>query len=316
MKFNKYYYLIGFAILAVILLRTDFSQLKGIFRNLNYYYFTLALFISFPMILGKAYRWNYLKKAQGITYKLSDSFLIQGVATYLGFITPGRIGEFIKILYLKKDGNPLGKSMVNVFLDRLLDILFLFILGYFGILLFMNLFYDQIYLFTILFASALFAGALIFKTKSREKILKILYNFFLPLKYKQSWQNAFFDFLADFKKYKLKNYVFASLITIVSWIIYYSQTYLLAKSVGLNISIFYLSISVSIAILITLIPISISGLGTREAALIFLFSLFNISKEMAISFSALALLVSLAAVGIGVVCWFIKPLNRENINSN
>lgn len=312
MKLNKYYYLIGLAILAVILLRTDFSQFKGIFRNLNYYYLALALFISFPMIFSKAWRWNYLKKAQGIPYKLSDSFLIQGVGTYLSFITPGRIGEFIKILYLKKDGNPLGKSAVNVILDRLIDILFLFAFGYFGILMFMNLFYDQIYLFTVLFTSALFVSVLILKEKSREKILRILYNFFLPSKYKQSWQNAFSDFLADFKKYKLKNYIFASLITIFSWIIYYFQMHLLAKTIGLNISFFYLSISVSIAILVTLIPISISGLGTREAALIFLFSLFNINKEMAISFSALVLIVSLAAVGIGIVCWFVKPLSRES----
>ena len=60
-----------------------------------------------------------------IKYSLKDSFLMYCSGLYLGVVTPGRMGEIAKALYLKKDGYSMGKSLVGAVLDRLADFIFL-----------------------------------------------------------------------------------------------------------------------------------------------------------------------------------------------
>ena len=53
---------------------------------------------------------------------------------YIGFVTPGRLGEFVKAVYLKSDkGLSLSKGMSSVLVDRLFDLYLLIILGLIGI---------------------------------------------------------------------------------------------------------------------------------------------------------------------------------------
>ena len=65
----------------------------------------------------------------------------------------------------------------------------------------------------------------------------------------------------------------------------------------------------AISNLISFIPISISGLGTRDATLIYLFSLIGLKPELAVSYSFLVFIVFFVCGGLmGAVAWWIKPL--------
>jgi uncharacterized protein (TIRG00374 family) len=87
-----------------------------------------------------------------------------------------------------------------------------------------------------------------------------------------------------------KEHLFAAIsVGILSWLVAGIGCYLIALSLSLNISYWYVLISVAISSLIAILPISISGLGTREATFIFLFSIINIVPEEAVSFSLLIL---------------------------
>ena len=62
--------------------------------------------------------------------------------------------------------------------------------------------------------------------------------------------------------------------------------------------------------LISFIPITISGLGTREAMLIFLFSLLGLSSEHAVTYSLLVFSVFyIGGALFGLVAWMINPMN-------
>ena len=77
------------------------------------------------------------------------------------------------------------------------------------------------------------------------------------------------------------------------------------------VSIDFMTITLFIAIsrLIGLIPISISGLGTRDATLIYLFSLIGLKPELAVGYSFLIFVTFFIFNGIiGSVAWWIKPL--------
>jgi uncharacterized protein (TIRG00374 family) len=313
---KKYSFLIGLGIFFFIILKLDLPKLAVVLGQINYFYLFLASLLAFPFLLAKAYRWNYLKKRQNISYGLKDSFLMYGTGMCLGILTPGRLGELSKIIYLKNDHYSIGKSSVSVILDRISDLLFLLIFSYLGMFFFFSFFQDFILLLSSILIFGLFLLIIFLQTNLIQVSLKKIFGFIVPAKYQKSWKLNFQDFIIDLKIYKSKDYLFIFLITVFSWLIYYLQMFFLAKSININnISFLYLSITVAIAGLLTLLPISVLGLGTRDAILILFFSVFLISNETTVSFSMLILLMSILTALIGLVCWLIKPIQISNDHS-
>ena len=62
------------------------------------------------------------------------------------------------------------------------------------------------------------------------------------------------------------------LLTTISSILSYTQIYIIAQGLGIELEYFYFILVYPVVFLVELIPVSISGLGTREAALTTLFS--------------------------------------------
>lgn len=306
---KKYSYLIGILLFVIILVRTDLRSILTNIKDIKLSYLLFALLFGFPVLMIKSFCWNYLKKKQNIHYSLKDSFLMYGAGLYIGSITPGRIGEISKVLYLKKDGYSFGKSLVSLILDRISDFAFLLIFLFLGLPFFLDLISEQILIFliAIIFLVTLIFGFL--KSKLSRTLLKKIFYFIIPKKYQKSWKVNFQDFIEDLKIYKFKNYLIIFLITALSWFFYYVQMYIVAQSANITcVPLLDLSIILTIVGLITLIPISISGIGTRDAALIFFLTPFMISKEQIIVFSSLMLLMYLFHTLIGFVCWLIKPI--------
>ena len=122
---KKYSYLFGIFLFIIILAKIDLGSILVNIKNVKLSYLALAALFSFPILLVKSYCWNYLKKKQNIYYSQKESFLMYGVGLYIGSVTPGRVGETSRILYLKRDGHSMGKSLVSLILDRMSDFIFL-----------------------------------------------------------------------------------------------------------------------------------------------------------------------------------------------
>jgi len=307
---KKYSYFLGIFLFIIILAKTDIDSVLVNIKNVKFFYLTFAALLSFPILLVKSYCWNYLKKRQNINYNLKDSFLMYGVGLYLGSVTPGRVGEISRALYLKKDGHSFGKSVVGLIIDRLSDVIFLLIFLFFGSLFFFNSFLQQIFIFIAVITFLIFLFFICLKSNIAKPLLGKLFYFFIPDKYQKSWKLNFQDFINDIKVYKLRNYLIVLFLTAVSWFFSYIQIFIIAKSVGIiNVPFLYLSVIFTIISFINLIPISILGIGTREAALIFFLSSFFILKEQIIVFSSLILVMYLFNALIGLICWLIKPIS-------
>jgi len=306
---KRYSYLFGIFLFIIILIRIDIGSILENIKNVKLSYLALATLFSFPILLVKSYCWNYIKRKQNIHYSLKDSFLMYGVGLYIGSVTPGRIGEASRALYLTKDRHSLGKSIVSLVLDRLSDFVFLLVFIFLGLLFFLDLVSKQI---LIALATAIFLIVLFFiflKSSPTKSILKKSFHFLIPNKYKKSCKINFQDFVKDIKIYNFKDYLIIFLITAFSWFFYYIQMFIVAQSANIaNISLLHLSIILTVVGFITLIPISISGIGTRDTALIFLLTPFAIAKEQIIIFSSLILLMYIFTTLIGFVCWIIKPI--------
>lgn len=308
---KKYSHWLGLLLFAYIIYKTNFYNLLLVIKKIDIYYLALTIIILFPILLNKAWCWNYIKKAQGIKYSLKDSFLMHCSSLYIGVLTPGRVGEVAKVFYLKKDGYSIGKSLVGAILDRLTDFIFLLFVFFMGSLFYITIFRNQV----LIFAIGLVVATIILLVCYRTGILKWFFqkaiNFLVPEKYKESWGINLQDFINDLRNFSFRDYFMFFFITIISWLLYYLQMYIIAEGLNLNIPFLYLSFAVTITGLATLLPISVSGIGTRDFVLILMFAPFGIAKESAIIFSALILSMTLLATFIGFLCWLKKPLFRD-----
>jgi uncharacterized protein (TIRG00374 family) len=298
----------GIALFIFILSRIDLAETINIISNTNLIYLAVAFTIVPFVVITKAYGWQLLMKMQNINYPLKDSVQVYFAGLFVGSVTPGKLGDFIKVFYLQEEGYSFGKSIVSVFMDRIFDLASLFIISYICMFVFMIFFKSQIIILSILFIIiAIIFVLLIFDKK--KKLLKKIYNYFIPEKYKTKVKVNFDDFCRDFDLLKTPKLSLVVIITFISWIIYFSPRYLLALSMDIDISFFYLITCLSISAIITLIPISILGIGTRDMTLIALFSGIGLNKESAVAFSTMLLFMYVVNGLIGLLAWLKKPIS-------
>ncbi len=311
---KKYSFLIGFVILGIVISRIDIRSLAQALKQANYFLIIAGILILIPNFLIRSWRWNYLKRIQNIKFKLVDSFLIYLVGFLIGVVTPAKIGELSKVIYLKNQNYSVGKSMVSVFLDRFLDLIYFLIFGYFGILFALKELTHQVNLIYLILILSLLILAVLIKLGWHKIFLKKVFYLVIPEKYQTELKINFSEFLADLTLITPKNYIIAFAITTISWLIYYYQMYLFALSVNLDVPFITLAIAVTVAALITLVPISFLGIGTRDVTLVVLLQAYTGDISKIILFSQLILLFNISAAIMGILAWKLKPLPFKSKN--
>ncbi|MFH1625450.1 MAG: lysylphosphatidylglycerol synthase transmembrane domain-containing protein [Pseudomonadota bacterium] len=301
----------GFLLLVFILFKIDFYTFSRIFSRMGLGYYVLALVLLIPVILGKAWRWQILMRFQGIVYGLKECFAAYAAGIYWGLITPGKMGDLVRVFYLKDAGHSMGKASFSVLVDRLYDLLALFLFGLISMLIFV----DYLKSYPILPISLSFSVALIiigffYFLKGRGMKDMVANRFFklVPSTYKNPVESNIKDFFEDVHTLNLSKISLLAAITLIKWVVIFVLHYLLALSLKIDLSFSYISACVSLSALISLIPISIAGIGTRDGALVVLFPYLGSTKEAAIAFSLLILSTSVISGLLGFVFWTKRPL--------
>ncbi len=299
--------LVGVALFVYILKRVGLEGILQSLDGIKISYILLALFFSIPVILLQTYKWRAILKKQAIKLKRSWLLKIQLISVFYGFITPGRVGSLIKIIYLKdKIKKDIGRSSSSVVLDRVLDLCAIFVLATIGSLM-LTTYFSNIATVISVFFLIFIVGVIFFLEKNRSKaILKIIYKKIIPEKFKEGAKESFYSFYSSLPKKRFL--IWLLFLNIMSWIMIYTQTFFIAKALSINVPYFYFIIIFPIATLVTLIPITISGLGTREATLIGLFSIFNIAAAKVVSMSILGVLMA----SIPAIIGFALSIREKN----
>ncbi len=308
---NKWIFrLIGIAVFVFILYKINLNETFSLFRHINLFYLFLAIVIMVVTSVIKPYRWQYILKIMSIKYSFWKIYKFYFIGLFMSLITPGRLGEFGKIIYLKKDNYSLNQSLISIIIDRLADVFYLIVFGFIGLFFFSYFFKNLIILGTIVAIIGIISIIVFIKIKGVKIVLKRLIFFFVPTKYRQKIEKSFSEFIKNLELYKFKNYFDVFILTIFSWLSSYVAIYFLAKSIGItNVSFLYLAVSITIASLVTLLPISISGLGTREATFLLLLIPLGFAPEQIIGFSLLIFVTNFIIIPIiGLSCWLVTPL--------
>ncbi len=143
-----------------------------------------------------------------------------------------------------------------------------------------------------------------------EKLISLLYNFAVVKKIKSKIEESFEDFYYGLSKLISPKLLISGLLTCMSYLMFFIQCYLIVMAMGLSINFITITLFMAISNLISFIPISISGLGTRDATLIYLFSLIGLKPELAVSYAFLVFITFFVTGGLlGAGAWWLKPIN-------
>jgi len=305
---KKYSFVCGLLILAYVIVKIDFIKLIDSTLTIKLLPLTIGVLFIFPMLITKSIRWNYLKKQQQIYYSFRQSLLMYISGLTFGIITPGNVGEVVKIYYLKESGYPYSASLANVIWDRLIDFVVLTALALISSALFLPLYIGGsgwLYLSIILI---IFIISYYYKEKLCLALVKKLYLMIIPPKYRDKWLAGINNFIKEIGKFNFKTYFWSAIISIIAWFIYFFQIYLFGRSVNLKVPFIYFAAATAITVLLSTLPISFIGIGVREASFMLLLSQFTENPESLIVLSELFILDYILIGIVGSVILTIKPI--------
>ena len=303
--------LVGIVLFIFILTRINLGELAATFAHTNLLLLVVALLVNGVAIVLKSIKWKIIVNTVRPEFGLADSIKAFFVGFSFSTVTPAKIGDFVKVLYIRDESCGLGKAFSTVVIDRLIDIVLLVSVALASIGIFSAMYHIEILsLGTILLIilGIIAAFVIILNKKILAALLRPFYNMFVPARLKCTFSQYYDDFFSGLFAFYHDRPRFAASVTtgIISWLPPFIYGWILALAIGINIGIFYFFLVIPVLSLLDLLPISISGIGTRDVALIFLFGLQGISPEQAIAFSLLYLFMSYWLIALAGAAVYLK----------
>jgi uncharacterized membrane protein YbhN (UPF0104 family) len=304
---NKTYFrwlrILGILLFIWIASRVDWLSVWQLLRNAKTGYIIEYFFVFMMAAFLKVGRlWWFLRRL-GYSTHFKEAYQSVIEPAFYGMVTPARVGEFSKILYLTRFGMSQGQAWSTVLFERLVDFSVLLIASIVGVLYFFVWDGQQIG-----WGGALFLGLSLC-------LYICLTNIRIFLELARICFGCFFLSLPDTKnilfglqeKGRLSAHIFLPL-ALVNLLLSFTQLWLLGAGLGISVNGFYLGLAYASSSLVSLLPLSIAGLGTREAIYIALLAKQGISANAAIAISLLdGLVLSMLAQMI-----LMLPLLRKS----
>lgn len=103
----------------------EIEIIKSKFKNANYYYVVLAVFVGFLGNALRAYRWKYMLDHLGYHSTFKNNFMAVNIGYLLNLSVP-KSGEISRALIVKKYNDiPFDKGFGTIVAERIIDVFFL-----------------------------------------------------------------------------------------------------------------------------------------------------------------------------------------------
>ncbi|MFX0141244.1 MAG: lysylphosphatidylglycerol synthase transmembrane domain-containing protein [Candidatus Hodarchaeota archaeon] len=308
-KAKKILPLIGILIFFYILFSLKIEKIIDAFLSINPIFIIFSITLTIPRVIIRNYAWQLIQKEQKIKMGFFISLKIFLIGYFYGSITPGFIGQIMRVPYMKeKTGEPYGKLFVNTFIETIIHTLSLYGMMVIGALLVLETIPELFHITTIWLIILALILLFFIKKERGEKLFFTLIKYLFPKKLKNQFNKFVGTFYSDFPK--IKKLITPLILGIFTWIIIFSQEYIIVIALGLNIPYLYFLLLFPIANTAGFIPITFAGLGTRELTSILIFStLYAVSKEEVFVFTIAGFIITDIFTGfIG----FILSLTETN----
>ena len=309
--------LVGPVLLVILLLRLDVGQVADTLRAADVGWVALAAAGVLPLIFIKTLRWRGLLRVHHISLPVGDAYLVYFSSLFIGFLTPGRLGEFIRAVYVARSCDvSLSRGVAGVLADRLFDFYALLVIGSLALL---NLFPTvQNVTLVLALALGLIVPLVLFMHRASFAFIQRigLTCGVVGRKLLHEADGVLPRVRRELGRLGARDVLYACGLTILAYGLFYGQGYLLARALGIDAGFVRIMFAVALGSLVTLIPVSIAGLGTRELAIITYLEAVDVDPAAALGFSLL-IFFNFQVVGgiIGAIAWWIKPVPVQTAGS-
>ena len=254
----------------------------------------------------KVVRWQQILAARQIHYPIRRAWPAFLSSVYLGMITPGRVGDVLRIQYLRHDLDvPYAEGLASIVVDRLCDLYVLTLFVAIGIVHYSSVFVGQLAWISWGGVAAIVIGPLVFFVPGVAE--RTLGRVYARLAGKGS-TDELGVFLAALRANVGRPLLRTLPMTVLAFGVNYLQGYLIAHAMGLDLSFFDATCLLAIASLLGLLPISVSGVGVRELFFSLVFPLLGFAPAEGVTFGLLVFFVIyLVNIGIGFISFQLAP---------
>jgi len=289
--------LVGPAILVYLLTRLDLAATGELLANARWPLFFAAVAVFLPTLVLRTVRWMLLARSTSVReLGFAESFSVYAFAILIGTVTPGRVGEFIKVVHLRKRGGSFGSAFFATFVDRVLDVAFLVLVGASALSAFVAPGRTTVWLV----AGVVLAFVLlrVFTRGAGARLVTSVIEKAVPRPLRTRTSETFDSFKGGFDQLTVARLGLYFGLTLLAWSANYYAVYLLGQALALEIGYFEMASIAAVCSLVTLLPVTVLGVGTRDASLVAMLASHGISEPSAIALSTLilALLVGNAAL--------------------
>lgn len=314
MNLKKFLPIIGILLLLYILSTVDIQKIITVFTSVNPFYAALSFLLLIPILLLVNYEWQLVLHTHKIKvsfwYSLKNIF----IGYFYGFITPGGLGAYTRAIYLQEEsGETLQKCVVNVLIFNTIDYLALLTLGVVGAFVLSSQ-YPRLFPLILLVFVIMFLLLVIFirKETGQKLFQRLLRSRFLN-PFQEKWSAHIDSLYEDIPK--LWDLLPPFFVSFVGWFVWSSEFFVISKLFSFEIPYIDFIFIIAVANVIASIPITIYGLGTREVALIGLFSVYLVGPEQIMTLSLFWFAIILlfpSIIGAGVTLFESRKLKSSS----
>ncbi|MFO0611386.1 MAG: lysylphosphatidylglycerol synthase transmembrane domain-containing protein [Polyangiaceae bacterium] len=299
--------LIGPVILAVVLLRLPQpSKLWDLVKSVHGLPLAAALLLNVAPLYLKGLRWTLQLRTRGIDYPTRRSVVSLGASLYLGMLTPGRVGDVVRVQYLRHEANvPYAEGLASIVLDRLMDLYVLAGFVSIAVAHYGTKLDERLRVVSwVMVGATLVLPVVLFIPGLAERVLRVVYRRMSKEASDSGWPR----FLEGVRSAARGALLPCLLLTVAAFAVGYVQGYLAARAMGLELSLYECTCLIAVQSFMGLLPISVSGVGVREAFYAAVFPAIGFSAEQGTAFGLLVFfVVYVALVGVGAVAWQVRP---------
>ena len=221
------------------------------------------------------------------------------VSTFVGTFLPASIGsDAVRVYAISKKGSgvptPFSDAVASVFMDRMLGVASLLIMGAIGVALARDLAANVFVFVALAVTAALTLVTMLMIFSERVGRLCARLTGLMPIAAVRRAGSAIIESVQRYSRFhaQLVNVLAASVGVQVLRII---QAYCLGRSLGIEEGLTTYFAFIPVILLIMLLPVTINGLGTSQAAFVWFFA--RVGVDAAPAFALSILFVALGIVG-------------------
>ncbi len=311
--------LFGIAVFVAVVQRAGPARILEVLRQADPAKLVWAPVILAAIAVARGLRWQRVIRSLGIDYSLARATRVWLIAFFASSMTPAKAGDALRAVYLRSDtGRPLGECFLTVFVDRLWDLGFVLGAGIASAMVFSHRY------IAIPSASLFVAGAVVIATLAAlmthrgvmRALLKPAFLVLAPARYRDTLSASFHTFYDAMRAYgeNRRRAISMAAWTLLGWALIFTLAMYVAWVLSIPVDPKFLVLIMPIVTLVELIPFTIAGLGTRDATVVYFFSVVGIASPQAVGFSiAYVLIGTYLTALVGLALWIRFPLRARTV---